>query len=229
MNTRTFELPFGAHRLKGDRNSPVSNTLVLHGAGNSSRTGFSRLRSTLYENGIASVSFDFIGHGETGGLLQGSSLRERTDQAAAIIRENCCKPLTIIAASMSGHTAIKLTELFPVENLILLVPAVYSSRAYDIEFGEKFSQILRSPGSWQNSDTFSILSGFSGNLIIFAAEFDEVIPFEIQQKLQSSATKAKKSSLYVVPDSTHSALFPTHIDLLWCVDIITKTCLQLPT
>ncbi|MFW2368749.1 MAG: alpha/beta hydrolase [Desulforhopalus sp.] len=225
MITKPFEIPFGGHLLRGDTHSPTSNTLVLHGAGQSSRAGFSRLREALYQNGIPSVSFDFIGHGETGGQLIGSSLRERTNQAAAVIRENCSNPLTILGASMSGYTAIKLTELFPVDNLILLVPAVYSYRVYDTAFGDKFSEVIRSPRSWQDSDAFTILSEFKGNLVIIAAEYDDVIPAEIVQRIQASAKRAKKTSLYIVPGSNHRSLFPTRKEFFRGVDIILKTCL----
>jgi hypothetical protein len=35
------------------------------------------LRQTLQQQGIASTAFDFVGHGETGGSLLGSSLAHR--------------------------------------------------------------------------------------------------------------------------------------------------------
>ncbi len=224
MNKTTFELSFLNHKLYGDKYPQSNHTLVLHGAGKSSRAIFSGLREALYNNGIRSVSFDFIGHGETGGQLVGSSLRERTNQAAAVIREHCCTPITLIATSMSGYTAIKLTELFPVNNLILLVPAVYSLRAYDVAFGEEFSKILRLPYSWRESDAFKILSEFKGNLVIIAAESDEVIPDEIPRKIHAAAIKANEASFLIVPGSKHTSLFPKREDHLWAVDIITQTC-----
>jgi len=121
-----FEIPFDQHVLQCDSYQRGCNTIVLHGAGQSSRHRFARLRQALAIKGIPSVSFDFVGHGETGGSLSGSSLRERTDQASAVIRHACSEPLNLVGASMSGHTAIKLTEKFRVANLILLVPAVYT-------------------------------------------------------------------------------------------------------
>ena len=168
MRLVPFQLPFGKFVLKGDRYDRKCDVIVLHGAGKSSRSRFSRLRESLNDGGIPSSSFDFIGHGETGGDISESTLHGRTDQASAVIRHTCMEPITLIAASMSGYTAIKLTQSFAVSNLILLVPAVYTPGAYDLSFGDAFSAAIRPPGSWRDSDAFSIISGFKGNLLVIA-------------------------------------------------------------
>ena len=215
-----FELPHGKHRLRGDCHTADSNVIVLHGAGKSSRMVFSRLRQNLSNHGISSVSFDFIGHGETGGDILDTTLQDRTDQAAAVIRHICLEPVTIIAASMGAYSGIKLTEIFSVNNLILLVPAVYTSEAYDIPFGPKFSAAIRVPNSWKNSDAFDVLSGFYGNLVTIAAETDDVIPIEIIKKINTSAVNARSRALHVVPGSGHLSLFPTDDDFKMAMDMI---------
>lgn len=224
MSQRTFELPFDKHVLRGDSYKMGCETIVLHGAGKSSRTRFARLRQSLNGHGIPSVSFDFIGHGDTGGNLLESSLHERTDQASAVIRHACVEPLTLIAASMSGYTAIKLTEKFTVDNLILLVPAVYSAAAYDLSFGAEFSKAIREPGSWQESDAFSTLSVYKGNLLVIAAESDDVIPAELVEKIHTSAKSTKVRLLHVVPGSRHLSLFPREKDFLIARDMILELC-----
>ncbi len=103
MSLKTFKLPYGKHMLCGDLYRTGKQTIVLHGAGNSSRSVFSRLRHFLNTHSVPSVSFDFIGHGETGGEILGSSLRERTEQATAVIKHTSIEPVTLIAASMSGY------------------------------------------------------------------------------------------------------------------------------
>ena len=219
MPTR-FKLPFGNHVLQGDAYGNRCRAIVLHGAGKSSRSRFSRLRTFLNAKGLSTVSFDFIGHGATGGRLGESSLHDRTDQASAVIDRACAEPLTLIGASMSGYTAIRLTETFAVDNLVLLVPAVYTPKAYDMAFGPAFSAAIRSPGSWRNSDAFNLLSAFRGNLLIVAAESDEVIPVEVTEKIYQSATTAKARRLHVVPGSRHLSLFPLDQDLRCAVDMI---------
>ena len=223
MNLKTFEQPYGKFILKGDRNKSGSDkisTIVLHGAGKSSRATFLRLRQHLYRHGIPSVSFDFVGHGETDGDIKETTLHGRTSQAAAVIKYTCQEPLTLIAASMGGYSAIKLTEIFKVENLVLLVPAVYTPQVYDIPFGSEFTSKIRLQDSWKNSDAFDILSDFSGNVMIFAAEFDDVIPSELIEQLYASTVNAKNRALHRVPDSKHFSLFPKKKDFLVAMGIV---------
>ena len=213
-------VPFADHTLRGDGFQLPCETLVLHGAGQSSRSRFAHLRQALCRRGIPSASFDFIGHGDTGGRLPGSSLRARTEQAAAVIQYACREPLTLIAASMSGYTAIKLTERFRVANLILLVPAVYTPRAYDLPFGPDFSAAIRQPGSWQDSDAFSILAAFRGNLLVVAAEGDDVIPRRVVERLHASADSAGFRKLHIVPGSGHLSLFAREEDFREVLDMM---------
>lgn len=223
MNLRTFEVPYEKYLLKGDTYSSgtvANNIIVLHGAGKSSRVTFSRLREYLCLHGISSSSFDFVGHGETGGNIQETSLQGRTDQAAAAIKHTCQEPLDLIAASMAGYSAIKLTELFTVENLVLLVPAVYTLQANSIRFGPDFSTVIREPNSWINSDAFETLSNFAGSVTIIAAEFDEVIPLKLIEQLYASASNTKKRTLHIVPNSSHLSLFPKDKDFHEAMEIL---------
>jgi len=223
VNLKTFELPYGNHLLKGDLYASAQvdcSTIILHGAGKSSRTTFSRLRYHLCLNGFSSVGFDFVGHGETGGEIQETTLRGRTEQAAEVIKHKCQGPLTLIGASMGAYSAVKLTEHFEVENLILLVPAVYTPRAYEVPFGPRFSAMIREPESWADSDAFDTLSNFAGSIIIIAAEFDDVIPSKLIDQLYASTIRAKKRNLHVVPDSRHLSLFPQEKDFHEAMDLL---------
>ena len=224
MNLKNFELPFENFVLRGDTYGEDCETIVLHGAGKSSRGRFSRMRTHLKVRGIPSASFDYIGHGETGGDIVGTSLHARTKQAEMVIRHACVEPLTLIAASMSAYTAIKLTEKFSVNNLVLMVPAVYTPEAYDIPFGPVFSTIIRVPNSWQASDAFRILNGFKGNLLVIAAENDNVIPMEVVERINQSARHARTNHLHIVPGSAHLSLFPKSDDFHLAIDMIVALC-----
>lgn len=219
-----FRLPFEDHLLDGDTTADTCQTIILHGAGQSDRARFERLRKGLHASGIPSAGFDFIGHGRTGGSLTGSCLRSRTAQAEAVIRHVCSEPLTIIGVSMGGYTAVKLVQCVAVQNLVLLVPAVYTPRAYALPFGPEFSAAIRKPGSWQDSDAFDILERFTGNLLIIAAEADHVIPTAVIDRLYASAGNAGKRRVHVVPGSKHSPLFPTQTEFQRALEIIRPFC-----
>ena len=108
-----------------DQASSVPEILFLHGANPVENSAdFLVLRQMLAEKyNIRSCAFDFIGHGNTGGNWKTSTVEKRTDQSVDII--NACfdsQPLSIVASGLGAYTAIKLTQLFPVKNLILLAP-----------------------------------------------------------------------------------------------------------
>ncbi|UCF93686.1 MAG: alpha/beta fold hydrolase [Desulfobacterales bacterium] len=203
---RLFRVGFNRHNLVGDIISKDSGTrvLVLHGGGKSNRAAFRILRKEIFGEGISSCAFDFIGHGDTGGALIGSSLGHRTQQVCAIVAsQRMPPPLSVIAASMGAYTAVKLLEHYPIATLILLVPAMYAAEAYHVPFGPQFSEIIRRPQSWQRSDAWDLLATYTGRLLIVAAEKDKIIPTGVIQKIYASASRAKERRLYVAPQATH--------------------------
>ena len=200
-----FSLSFGDITLKGNIvGDSKPSVMFLHGAGTANLARFDSFRELLARHGISSAGFDFIGHGETDGSLESSSLKQRTEQALAVIRKlSLTEPLTIIAASMSGYTALQLTLLVEVENLIFLAPGVYATEAYDAPFNSGFSGIIRKPDSWKDSDAWEILNSFKGNLLICTAENDQVVPKELTDMLYESATNARTREICMILNATH--------------------------
>ncbi|MGB9436871.1 MAG: alpha/beta hydrolase [Desulfobacterales bacterium] len=164
-------------------------------------------REQLLIHGISSAAFDFVGHGDTGGELQSSSLLSRTRQACSVADSlNIQQPFAVIGASMGGYTAVKLLEHYQIESLILIVPAMYTASAYTIPFNEGFTDIIRQPESWQHSDAWNLLSGYSGRLLIIAAENDKIIPKGVIHKIYDSAVNARERNLFVAPRTSHTVL-----------------------
>lgn len=204
MEVRRVEVPFLETRLIADVAGEDPSVLTLHGGGSSNRHRVAVIREALLERGLGSVAFDCIGHGETGGSLVGSCLHSRTDQALTVIRHlDFRQPLTLIGSSMGSYTALKLTELVKVQNLVLVVPAAFDIRGYDVPFGPQFSAIIRHAESWNDSDAWDILSRFRGNVLIVAGEKDEIIPRPVIDKMYASATAAQTRELLVFPGVDH--------------------------
>ena len=206
MNKRDFLVEFRGTTLVGDIISESSQPalLCLHGAKPANRQRFDELRELLAQQSVASCTFDFIGHGDTGGDLFSSSLEDRLEQVLVVIKsQRLSQPLSIIASSMSGHVAIKLTKLCAIENLILLAPAVYASGAYTVPFGPRFTETIRRPYSWRDSDAWKILESYKGNLLIFAAKNDRVIPDEVIERIYNSAKNVKSREVVTIENATH--------------------------
>jgi len=203
---RLMRVDFEAHTIIGDvfSRSDLPRVLVLHGAGNSNRGRFQMLRRQLYDRRISSAAFDFVGHGDTGGDLNSSSLRSRTRQACRVVDSlNLKQPFSVIGASMSAYTSVKLLEHYQIKTLILLVPAMYTSQAYSIPFNQGFSDIIRQPQSWVQSDAWRLLADYTGRLLIVAAENDQVIPRDVINRIYDSAINAAERKLYIAPSASH--------------------------
>ena len=206
MMKKEFRVPYGKHELVGDiiSDGNAPSLLYLHGAGASNRRRFDPLRDMLAEQGIGSVAFDFTGTGDTGGDLRSSSLRERVEEAEAVVSHlQLPAPLSLVGSSMGAYVAVKLTEKFRVENLILFVPAFYTRAAYAIPFNAGFTEIIRTPGSWQDSDAWEMFGGFKGNVLVFAAGKDEVIPKELIERIGQGVPQAASKEVVVFPDADH--------------------------
>ncbi len=214
---KEFKVAFKDTELVGDILPAEQDPriLFLHGAGSSNRRRYDYFRLPLAEDGIASVAFDSIGHGDTGGVLEGSNLAERTEQARAVIDSALTvQPFGIMAGSMGAYTAIKLTKLYPIDRLVLMVPAVYNRDLYSVPFGPQFKEKVQQPKSWENSDAWDILGSYTGKLLLVVAENDGVVPKEIPERIYQAAVNAKNRELYVVNQASHQIreylVDPTH-------------------
>jgi hypothetical protein len=200
------EFDFQGTRLVGDLTSTdsIPSLMVLHGAGKGSRHRFEPLRAELGSRGISSVAFDCVGHGDTSGALDGTTLKSRTDQALSVLSQTGFKqPFTVLGSSMGAYTAVKLCEHLPIQNLILFVPAMYTVTAYEIPFGVEFSSCIRQPDSWRHSDAWAILSRFTGNILIVRAEKDEVIPIGVIESIKQASSNAASIVEHAVAGAPH--------------------------
>jgi len=200
----------GAENIVGEilGNTPdePSDFAYFHGAGKSTR---SRAKSFFDESVFAVVpniiTFDFSGHGESSGDLQSSSLKQRTLEAkTAIELFSTREKLTVCGSSMGGYIALKMLSFFDIKNIILFAPAIYDEQAYDIQFGKGFSEIIRKPESWKNSDVLSLLEDFTGNLLIFVGKDDTVIPSEVIDLLDKHSPRVARKEIIKFEDCPHA-------------------------
>lgn len=211
-----FSVPFGGHRLVGERlgvGCTNGTALILHGGGTSSAQGFTPLREHLAQQGIGSVVFDCIGHGRTGGAQLGTTLADRVAQAQVVIMDQRLDPRELMVAgfSMGAYVAVKLCELLPIGSLCLAIPAAYSTQALHAPFGPAFSAVIREPRSWAGSDAFDIVARYPGQLLVLSAQRDGVVPSEIPERLFDAAVLTSSRQHHVVSDAGHD--LSAHYDI----------------
>ncbi|MBN1618192.1 hypothetical protein JW887_02500 [Candidatus Dojkabacteria bacterium] len=65
------------------------------------------------------------------------------------------KKIAIIGTSMGGYDVAYVAASLMPDYVILYVPAAYSQKAREINFGKDFSEEIRKPDSWKNSHSFN--------------------------------------------------------------------------
>ncbi|WP_422529336.1 alpha/beta hydrolase [Serratia fonticola] len=204
-----FSTEYHGYKISADRwhtKGQLEEVILLHGGGSSSKAGFIKLRETLINMGLGSLSFDFLGHGQSEGNLEGFSLKDRVNQAKAIINSVSSgnSKINIMGFSMGAYIATLLTQYYKVSRLGLFIPAMYSREAYEVPFGSKFSKVIRKPKNWLDSDGFQIIKNFHGNLLIVSAENDEIVPAIIPELLYKNSFNSEWKHHYIIPKGTHN-------------------------
>lgn len=209
MKIKQFQVEMNHCLLKGDifGDTADGSLLMLHGGGTASRNRFTLLRNDLWHQGVFSSAFDFIGCGDSEGNRNLTSLESQTKQAVCVIETlNMKPPISVMGASMGAYSAVKLLANFPIANLILIVPAMYAFTACKMPFNQGFTQIIRKPESWVDSDAWNLLRKFTGNLLIIAAEKDDVIPGDVIKRLIKAAVNVHSMTTIMVPGAPHKIL-----------------------
>lgn len=174
-----------------------SEVVIMHGAGQASQERLVPLADGLARLGCRTVTFDFISHGRSSGELEELNLEKRQKQAEFILQNTTqSNHITLVGFSMSGQTSIDVADNDPrIHKLVLIAPAVYDRAAREQYFGLEsgFSQAIRRPNSWKDSDAWAKLGRFTGDLLVMQAEHDTVIPNELPGMLLDSAQSSHRS------------------------------------
>lgn len=193
-------------KILGKKTDRLSNFIFFHGAGKSTKEKAKKIFSKTFFIAVSNiVTFDFSGHGESAGKLKESSLQKRILEAKKAIEiYTTGKNLTICGSSMGGYVALKMLEFYDVKNIILFAPAIYDKQAINVQFNKGFTKIIRKRESWRNSDVIPLLKKFTGNLIIFIGENDEIITAEVIDLINKYSVKVKKKEIIKFKNCPHA-------------------------
>ena len=179
--------------------------LVLHGAGKATRHRSQWIAEFLEKHGTGCISFDFIGHGQTGGEMQGTTLAMRRVQAE-VAADQLDRRKAVIGFSMGGHIAIDIACDQEFGSLILFCPAIYPDSAWQAPFGDIFSKEIRKPDAWMSSTALKKLSSYKGRIMVIIGDRDTVIPNVLPESIQEAATLASSVRIHRVPGADHYLL-----------------------
>lgn len=219
MRKKHLEVKVGLETLAvtvvGSKAHPIPQILVLHGAGFAQRKLSWPLVEELAQINTASVTFDYSGHGESSANTD-RSLSKRVKEASEVFEKFKKSITTVIAFSMSGYVALHIAKKYHPETIILFAPAIYDTKAFEVPFGPEFSKVIRAENSWRNSDSKELLESFTGKLLIFIGENDEVIPREVVDAIYDGARSAKERTIRVLPNVGHRIAYAMQQDPQLC-------------
>lgn len=203
-----FYVDHASARLHGSRwvtrVDQVPRVLALHGGGVSTHLGAQWLMGALAAQGWPGAGFDFVGHGDTGGALEGSSLDHRIAQARAVAQAlPLAAPRVLVASSMGGHIACRLIGPLRPRALVLFCPAAYEAAAESQPFGPAFQRTIRATTDFENSPAFAALARFDGRLLLVLGSEDAVIPPAVTAAYRRRARGAERVEVIVLEGAGH--------------------------
>lgn len=178
--------------------------LSLHGGGPSSKETTAYLASTFLEAGLSFAAVDFSGQGRSSGHLGDASLEGRLGESLDVCAHWGMTPQFLIGTSMGGYIATKLTEVVKVNHLILFCPAAYSVAAWPKTFAGGFTEEIRRPNSFLETDATEVCGRFEGHVLLVYGARDEVIPPAVQNLYATAFGRARSLTTTVIPDCPHA-------------------------
>jgi pimeloyl-ACP methyl ester carboxylesterase len=208
MQTIDYRIPAGKEILacSVDYADKVRTPSVvcLHGGGPTSRHSTEYLAKALQANGRTVIRFDFSGQGDSTGEMAKSSLKKRLLETKAVLAYFGLEDkLSVIGTSMGGYIACSLAKEVPIENLVLFGPAAYTRKAWSVEFGSGFTEIIREDNSFLDSDISDLPNHFTGNALYILGKNDEIIPKQVVKLYRRALSHCTRLEEYTIANCPH--------------------------
>ena len=191
-----------------DRAPLRGGVVILHGAGSCKESHYDFCRALL-PLGLASVSFDQRGHGESDGPMDARALDD-VHAIAALLRERTGKPIALRGSSMGGYLALVAASQPAVGAVavVAICPASAGGLRRSLRAGahrfdadaEQLDALLA-----QNDDLHAIVDELQVPVLLLHAEGDEVVPVQHSRELEGHL-RHPASRLIVVPGGHHRSI-----------------------
>jgi alpha-beta hydrolase superfamily lysophospholipase len=186
---------------------PAAGILVVHGAGSQKENQYDFARAAI-PLGLAVLTFDQRGHGETGGCLDGRAVSDVVAMAG-LLRDGLAAPaaLALRGSSMGGYLAIHAATEAGAQAVVAICPATAGGLRRGLEQGTlSFAadrpslEMLLDAG-----DLSPVVAALPAPLLLLHAQGDERVPVQHSREL-ASAFHAPGSRLIEVPGGHHRSV-----------------------
>ncbi len=194
-------------------NGTGTGCLIMHGWQSSQDRGF-HLAEALLEQGIASMTFDLRGHGQSGGDIEKLSRKDFLDGVLIaydefVSRIGARAKIIGIGSSFGGYLTTLLSKQRTLNGMVLRVPANYR----DAHFTESFIDTRHIDDAktwkttihpWSETESLRAVHDFSGNILIVESELDELVPQSVLQSYADAVPDRAKMSYTIMKNAPHS-------------------------
>jgi pimeloyl-ACP methyl ester carboxylesterase len=192
-----------ARHAPADR-AATAGVVVLHGADSRKENHFDFARACA-AGGLAALTFDARGHGESPGPLDGRALDD-VARMADLLRERAgIERVGLRGSSMGGYLALAAAAGARAAAVVAICPASAVGLSVGVRAGrfgfaadrDALVALLR------DHDEADAARALSAPLLLLHAEGDEVVPVELSRALHAAAPASK---LVVVPGGHHRSI-----------------------
>ena len=199
MKPQTTDIDCGDYLVKADiyddgADGPIALFLIGR-TSNRSKPRYKEFLSRLVkELGIASIIFDYTGHGDSPFNIGDRSAAQHLKEALAVFDWVKAKypnrKFYVFGSSYGGFLATHLSQLRDFDVLILLAPAIYRATdfelTYDVEDDQKTFAFRRSPAELSQHPLLKNAAKFAGKVLLLVHKRDERIPREVTDAYENA-------------------------------------------
>jgi alpha-beta hydrolase superfamily lysophospholipase len=193
--------------------TPLGSVVFFHGRGGSRRR-HQPAAAAVAQMGLACMTFDFRGCGETGGDPAQFTLGDWLADSVAGFdflaeRDDCPDPYGCYGSSFGAYLAARVAHERPVSSLVLRVPSAYpptylDAPQTDVDENRDDIWVYRStPGVSDDPAVCGMLT-FRGDVLIVGAGQDDEVPSETIEAYLRASSRARSARLVWLPSATHN-------------------------
>lgn len=185
---------------------PTAGIVVVHGAGSAKENHYDFARAALAQ-GLAALTFDQRGHGDSGGPLDGRAVQDVVAMVALLRRSVGDLPVALRGSSLGGYLALRSAADAQAGAVVAICPASPAELRRGLErrslqFDADVPALLELLAA---GDLQPVVASLEIPILLLHARGDEQVPVEHSREL-ASVLRAPASRLIEVPGGHHRSI-----------------------